>query len=60
MASDLNFELAHVLFMDVVGYSKMLIDGQRDVMRDLNAIVRGTEQFRAAERAGQVGAFAYG
>jgi hypothetical protein len=44
-----NFELAHVLFMDVVGYSQMLIDDQREVLRDLNAIVRGTEQFRAAE-----------
>jgi TolB-like protein/Tfp pilus assembly protein PilF len=48
-SSETNFELAHVLFMDVVGYSKMLIDDQREVMRDLNAIVRGTEQFRAAE-----------
>ena len=44
-----NFELAHVLFMDVVGYSQMLIDDQREVLRDLNAIVRATEQFRAAE-----------
>src|SRR5207302_5221969 len=44
-----NFELAHVLFIDVVGYSQMLIDDQREVLRDLNAIVRGTEQFRAAE-----------
>ena len=35
--------------MDVAGYSKMLINDQREVMRDLNAIVRGTEQFRAAE-----------
>jgi TolB-like protein/class 3 adenylate cyclase len=44
-----NFELAHVLFMDVVGYSQLLIDDQREVLRDLNAIVRGTEQFRVAE-----------
>jgi TolB-like protein/tetratricopeptide (TPR) repeat protein/class 3 adenylate cyclase len=44
-----NFELAHVLFMDVVGYSQMLIDDQREVLRNLNAIVRGTDQFRAAE-----------
>ncbi|MEY2491524.1 MAG: hypothetical protein QOH24_475 [Verrucomicrobiota bacterium] len=50
--SETNFELAHVLFMDVVGYSKMLIDDQREVMRALNAIVRGTEQFRAAEEQG--------
>jgi len=44
-----NFQLAHVLFMDVVGYSQLLIDDQREVLRDLNAIVRGTEQFRVAE-----------
>src|SRR5437762_2093339 len=44
-----NFELAHVLFMDVVGYSQMLIDEQREILRDLNAIVRGTQQFRAAQ-----------
>ncbi|HEY4757540.1 MAG TPA: hypothetical protein VIH43_03205, partial [Chthoniobacterales bacterium] len=44
-----NFELAHVLFMDVVGYSQMLIDDQREILRDLNAIVRGTQQFRAAQ-----------
>lgn len=49
MASETDFTLAHVLFMDVVGYSQMLIDEQREVLRDLNAIVRGTEQFRAAE-----------
>ena len=44
-SSETNFELAHILFMDL----KMLINDQREVMRDLNAIVRGTEQFRAAE-----------
>ena len=49
MATESHFELAHVLFMDVVGYSQMLIDDQREVLRDLNAIVRGTEQFRAAQ-----------
>ena len=35
--------------MDVVGYSKMLIDEQQELLRDLNAIVRATEQFRSAE-----------
>jgi len=47
--ANIQFDLAHVLFMDVVGYSTLLIDDQREVLRDLNAIVRGTEQFRAAE-----------
>ena len=50
MASDLNFELTHVLFMDVVGYSKMLIDDQRDVMRDLNAIVAAPSNFARPRR----------
>jgi tetratricopeptide (TPR) repeat protein len=44
-----TFELAHVLFMDVVGYSQMPIDDQCEILRDLNAIVRGTEQFRAGQ-----------
>lgn len=51
MAPQVNYELAHVLFLDVVGYSKLLIDDQQDVLRRLNSVVRGTEQFRAAERA---------
>ena len=48
-----NFELeiAHVLFIDVVGYSKLLINEQRDVQQQLNEIVRSTEQFRAADAA---------
>jgi TolB-like protein/Tfp pilus assembly protein PilF/class 3 adenylate cyclase len=46
-----DLELAHVLFVDVVGYSKTLVDEQREILRELNAIVRQTEQFRKA--AGQ-------
>ena len=49
MAAETNFELAHVLFMDVVGYSKTLIDDQREVLRDLNEIVQATDQFQSAE-----------
>src|SRR5437868_14087308 len=51
---DLQLEIAHVLFMDVVGYSKLLIDEQREVLHELNEIVRGTPSFRAAEAAGQL------
>ena len=51
---DLKPEIAHVLFMDVVGYSKLLIEDQRELLRDLNAIVRNTAQFRAAELAGKL------
>ncbi len=47
--SDRDLELAHVLFVDVVGYSKTLVDEQRETLRELNAIVRQTEQFRKAD-----------
>ena len=38
-----ELELGHVLFMDIVGYSKLLIDEQTDLSRQLNQIVRNTE-----------------
>jgi class 3 adenylate cyclase len=52
--NNLRPEIAHVLLVDVVGYSKLLIEDQREVLHDLNAIVRNTEQFRAAESAGKL------
>src|ERR1700719_73562 len=51
---EIGLEIAHVLFIDVVGYSKLLIDDQRELQQQLNQIVRNTEQFRAAEAAGQL------
>lgn len=51
---DVRLEIAHVLFIDVVGYSKLLIDDQRELQEQLNQIVRSTEQFRAAEAAGKL------
>ena len=56
MASE-NFsqlEIAHVLFMDIVGYSRKAIDQQSELLGQLNQVVRGTEQFRAAEAAGKL------
>jgi len=50
----LELELGHVLFMDAVGYSKLLINEQREVQRQLTQIVRSTEHFRAAEAAGSL------
>lgn len=50
---NLQLEIAHVLFIDVVGYSKLLIDDQRELQQELNQIVRSTGQFRAAEAAGK-------
>src|SRR5213593_4404849 len=52
--SDLRLEIAHVLFIDIVGYSKLLINEQQESLQELNEIVRGTEAFRAAETAGQL------
>jgi serine/threonine-protein kinase len=47
--ANFDLEIAHVLFIDVVGYSKLLTNEQREVLEELNGVVRGTEQFRAAE-----------
>ena len=49
-----KLEIGHVLFMDVVGYSKLLTNEQHEVQRQLNEIVRGTERFQAAETAGKL------
>src|SRR5437763_5935227 len=47
--SDFDLEIAHLLFIDIVGYSKLLTSEQRERQRELNGIVRETEAFRAAE-----------
>jgi len=52
--SRLQLEIGHVLFIDIVGYSKLLIDEQRERIRALREIVRGTEQFRSAETEGKL------
>jgi hypothetical protein len=46
---DLKLESAHVLMMDVVGYSTLLITEQSRVIAELTQIVRETERFRRAE-----------
>jgi adenylate cyclase len=53
-SSDVKFEIGHVLFIDIVGYSKLLINEQRDQIQKLKQIVRGTEQFRLAEAEGKL------
>ena len=52
--SDLRLEIAHVLFIDIVGYSKLLMNEQHESLQELNQIVRGTEAFRAAETEAQL------
>lgn len=54
VSSDFEVEIAHVLFMDIVGYSKGLIDEQRDLFSELNKLVRDTPQFKSAEAAGKL------
>ena len=54
LSSDIQLEIAHVLFIDIVGYSKLLIDEQRELQQQLNEIVRNTDQFRAAKTAGKL------
>src|SRR6516162_6228682 len=53
-SSDLKFEIGHVLFIDIVGYSKLLLQEQSKRIQDLREIVRGTEQFRSAEAEGKL------
>jgi hypothetical protein len=54
LTKGVELEIAHVLFIDIVGYSKLLIDEQRDYLHTLNEIVRETDSFRAAEAAGKL------
>src|SRR6184192_2467561 len=51
---EIQLEIAHVLFIDIVGYSKLLIDEQSEQIQTLRKIVRGTEQFRLAEAEGKL------
>jgi TolB-like protein/Tfp pilus assembly protein PilF len=53
-ASEVKFEIGHVLFIDIVGYSQLLITQQSQQLDALKRIVRGTEQFRAAEAEGKL------
>ena len=52
--SDVKFEIGHVLFIDIVGYSKLLINEQSESLQKLKEIVRATEQFRIAEAEGKL------
>src|SRR5437588_9315080 len=49
-----HLETAHVLFIDVVGYSKLLVNEQREVVQQLSEIVRATPQFRHSSTAGKL------
>ena len=51
---EIEFQIGHVLFIDIVGYSKLLISEQSEQLETLKRIVRGTEQFRLAEAEGKL------
>jgi adenylate cyclase len=54
LKSDTHLAIAHVLFIDVVGYSKLLVSEQRAVVHELNEIVRQTAQFKKSEPSGEL------
>src|SRR5438128_10954006 len=51
---DLPLEIAHLLLVDVVGYSKLLVNEQIELLQELNQMVRSTECFRVAETCGKL------
>src|SRR5438552_7463043 len=51
---EIGLETGHVLFIDIVGYSKGLINEQSESLQKLKEIARGTEQFRIAEAEGKL------
>ena len=51
---EIQLEIAHVLFIDIVGYSKLSIKEQHAAVEELNQIVRASEQFQRAEAAGRL------
>src|SRR5437016_3235866 len=51
---EIQLEIAHVLFMDIVGYSKLSINDQNRAVEELNQLVRASEQFQLAEAAGRL------
>jgi hypothetical protein len=53
-SSDLKFEIGHVLFIDIVGYSKVSVNDQHAAVEELNRVVRASEQFQQAEAASRL------
>jgi hypothetical protein len=52
LTPDLQLEIAHLLLIDVVGYSKLLVNEQIELLQELKQLVRSTECFRLAEASG--------
>ncbi|HTG53060.1 MAG TPA: adenylate/guanylate cyclase domain-containing protein, partial [Candidatus Tectomicrobia bacterium] len=50
----LPLEVGHILFLDILGFSRLLADEQQELVLELNQIVRETKQFQAAEAEGKL------
>jgi hypothetical protein len=51
---EIQLEIAHVLFIDIVGYSRLSIDEQTDYLEQLREIARATESFQVAQAEGKL------
>src|SRR6476469_7843898 len=54
VSNEIELEIAHVLFLDIVGYSKLSVNEQHARVDELNGIVRASEQFQKAEAANRI------
>src|SRR5882672_11494584 len=54
LKKEIELEIAHVLFLDIVGYSKLSVNEQHAEVEELNEIVRLSEQFLKAEAASRL------
>jgi len=52
--TDSHLEIGHVLLVDIVAYSKLLIDQQTELLKELNEKVRNAEEFRTADAVGKL------
>jgi adenylate cyclase len=48
---EVKLEIVHVLFLDIVGYSKSLTDEQQELIDRLNQVVRASDEFQKAASA---------
>src|SRR6266576_309004 len=51
---EIQLEIAHILFVDIVGYSKLSINEQRAAIDELNEVVRNSEELQKAEAASRL------
>ena len=54
VTKEIELEIAHILFIDTVGYSKLSINEQRAVVNELTEVVRNSDQYQKAQAAGRL------